>query len=363
MLMTTTQFKSYADKLTRNYLKLLDLFGDPEDPAADSLYKTASDLLDVSVDSGEYDLETDLNAAGRAYLDSYDSSTSTSTAQSQAFGILSALDGHLTNHGSEVDSTVSTVPTYIAYYNGAAGGTSLYDLQVASAFGSLYSSVIDTDIGRYGVWAVSLTPWLTPAAANGMGSRATAGAFTAGTAIDAAEAPALLLVEVTTAFSGGAAAPVVTIAGSDDADVIARYADPDSTTPAGTSTTWSVTLDSNNPASAVSTTITPAVTANARQTVAFGSVSGIVPGSVLKVNAGLIDEEVVVAEAVAGSDVTAAFQKAHAAGAAVTGYRTYATTPSVTGARCQAVSNITFTLSGHAAGAVRVVNRQPRGTV
>lgn len=360
-LITNQQFTDYADKITRNYNLVYDLFGTATTHPAGTLYQTADELLELSVGSDDYEIETDLNPAGKTYLDTFDGDSSSFVGVTQATGLISGLENHFSVRGSDVSATIQTTIDYLEYYNGADGsGTAVYDLQVSDSFAFVYQTTTKADLPRYGVYAESYHPYLDSTHSAGMGSRAVGGSFTAGTSIPDTASPALVLLEVTTNFSGGSAPPAITITGTDDADVADLTG---ATTEPNTDTTWSVTLDADNPAAAVSTTITPAVNAAERQTVAFASVSGIVAGSVLKVNAGLVDEEVIIVETVAGSNVTAAFSKAHLAGAAVTGFRTYATTPSVAGARCVTASNISITISGHSAGAVRVVNRQPRGAV
>jgi NitT/TauT family transport system permease protein len=77
---------------------------------------------------------------------------------------------------------------------------------------------------------------------------------------------------------------------------------------------WYVTRDVE-----IRTTITPAITGPARLTVAVADASGIEERSVLTVNAGLEDEEVIEVEAISGSDITVMFEQSHAAGASLTG--------------------------------------------
>lgn len=352
-MLSIANFLTFCDKMSRVQDSVTTLFGTAASHPAGTLYQYAQDLETISVGSNDYDIETDLNTACRSFKLAFDASTTDSYGQSTLYTLMTGLDTHFSNHGTELvsDGTVSDTATFLAYYNGGSGsGTSVYDNQVIDTFGDLYSTLTGTSLTASNVFKKSYHPYINSSYTNGMGTRAVGGAFTDGQSITSASyAAALMMVEITANFSGGTGLPTVTIAGTDDTGA--------------TTTTWSVTLDSNNPVSAVSTTVTPAITAGSRQVVAVASASGIVPGSVMKINSGLVDEEVFVVEAVAGTNITGAFLKAHSAGAALTGLRTYATTPSVAGRRCVDVSNITIGITGHSAGTVRVFNRQTRGVV
>ncbi len=349
-LLSPAQVKTFADKAARIYDAQVALFGTAASHPLGSLYQTALELQDISVDSGDYEIEVDLNSAANTYLQAQDANLAGGVAKSQINGLISALETHIETRGAYADATVVNLPTFLTYYNGGSGsGTVAYENQVPDSFAAMYLIVRTVDLTAAHVYGKSLHPYVTAAYTAGMGSRAVGGAFTAGQAIPTTSSPALALLEVTTTFTTGAAFPIISVAGVDDAD--------------GVATTWDVTLDANNPVAAVATTITPAVTAGSRQTVAIGSASGIVAGSVLKVSAGLVDEETVVVETLAGTDITAAFTKAHTAGATLTGFRTYALVSTPASKRIKSVTGITVTISGHAAGEVRVVNRQPRGVV
>ena len=122
--------------------------------------------------------------------------------------------------------------------------------------------------------------------------------------------------------------------------------------------TWSATLTGNNPVSAVATTITPAITATGLQTVAIGSATGIVEGSVLLIDDGLSTEEFVSVIAISGTNITAVFAQTHLAGADVDTLTTKALTPSVSGRRLKKVVGMTITAADITEGGVRVVGKQ-----
>jgi hypothetical protein len=248
-----------------------------------------------------------------------------------------------------VSATITDIPTYLAWYNGGDGGAKFRCL-VSPQFAALYLALQRASLAVTGVESPAVHPsYTTGISAEGMASRTAGGAFAAGTAVDnTLYSEVNPLIEVVTDLTGAAAFPVIAVAGTDDAG-------------STSATTWGVTLDANNPTAAVSTTITPVVAAMSRQTVAIASATGIIAGSVLTVNAGLVDQEVIVVETIAGTDITAVFQFAHGAGAALTGKRTYALVPSTGGKRCRSVSALTITQS--TGGKIRVVGRQDRANI
>jgi NitT/TauT family transport system permease protein len=79
---------------------------------------------------------------------------------------------------------------------------------------------------------------------------------------------------------------------------------------------WYVTRDV-----AISTTVTTEIAGPGRLTVAVADAANIAHGSVLTVNAGLDNEEVIEVDEISGKDMTALFEKSHAAGATLTGKR------------------------------------------
>lgn len=345
-LITTTNLKTLTDRYARIYHLLYPWFGDPavsSAPVAPSAQYAADLAVDLLTTIGDHEQISDMEPqAYAAFI-----KANLRSGCGFMTNILSALTNHCGSRGPVVNSGITSLETFLSYYNGGDGG-SRFNAMVCPGFADLWYLIFQTRLPNEGVMTPAVHPDLDSAvAAAAMGSRAVGGAFTDGVAIDETiYSEAEPLVEITANFSGGATFPAVTIAGVNQDGL--------------TTTTWAVTLDANNPASAVSTTITPAVSAQARQTVAVGSTSGIVAGSVLKVNAGLVDEEIIVVETVGGGSITAVFTKVHSAGAALTGKRTYAMTPSVVGDRCRDVTGITITIGTHAAGTVRITGKQDR---
>lgn len=124
--------------------------------------------------------------------------------------------------------------------------------------------------------------------------------------------------------------------------------------------TWTLTIGTDNPVTAVSTTITPAITYPGLQTVAVASATGIIVGSVLRIQpvSTLLADDVVTVLAISGTDITARFGQAHLAGAAVTGKTTYLPTAAISGRRLIAIEDISITAADVTAGAIRVVGKQ-----
>lgn len=132
-------------------------------------------------------------------------------------------------------------------------------------------------------------------------------------------------------------------------------------------------------------TTSQTIAAQSRQTITLtaGSAAnantvGIIAGSMVTVNQGLPDQEVVVVESVvSGTSITAVFQKAHASGAVLSGNYTYAlgaSTPVSRRLRSLGAwtngaavgtsgTNNALVTNGHTAGAVRVVGAQDRSWV
>jgi hypothetical protein len=285
---------------------------------------------------GDYIMETDLGAGFYSGLNQSDRKSIATRTMGQA---LQAINQHLSLRGSAVDPTVRDLASYLNYYNGGNGGAA-FSAMLHPQFGQLYADVAGAALPAAGLFQPSLHPLLS-SATNGIGKRAVGGSLTTGTAPDTTNYSAPLInAQVAVDFASGTGAPTVTVAGTDNTGA--------------TSTTWLGVFTGNNPAAAVSTTITPAITAMTRATVAVASAAGIVPGSVLTVNAGLIDQEIITVEAVSGSNVTAVFDKAHGAGAALTGNTTIQLAPSVSGRRLKTMSGITIGITGHTAGTVLV---------
>lgn len=299
-------------------------------------------LITTSVD--DYEQQKDM-------LDDFHAVLLNANAEAVAKAMLQngidTLGKHMNSRGSSVSALITGISTFLSYYNGGGGG-SAYNKMATPDFANLYYAIKNSRLAAAGVMSPAIHPSFTSgASANGMASRIVGSSMVAGDDVNTTlYSPVIALLEVTTVFGGGGAPPSYTIVGTDDAGL--------------TTAAWSVTLTGNNPVAAVSTTITPAVNAQSRQTVAIGASTGIVAGSVLVVNAGLVDEETIVVESVGGGPtITAAFQLAHLAGATLTGKSTYTLTPA-NGARIVHVASITPTLSGHSSGAVRVVGKQDR---
>lgn len=350
-LMTAAQVITCTDYYGAMYAKLLPIFGTVTDvaaPVVGTIQKWASlAQTQITTNVDDYEIETDM-------LDAVHTCLTKSNIESIAYFAINpvqSLVNHCSSRGTDVDSSISDLATFLSYYNGGSGG-SAYANMLTPEFAKLYLALMGSSLPADGVMNDAIHPvWNTAGSANGMGKRAVGGSFTDGDAVNVTlYSEVQPIVEVITDFSGGTAHPIITIAGTDDTNA--------------TTTTWTVTLDADNPVAAISTTITPAVTAQSRQTVAVASLDGIIAGSVLVVNSGLVDQEKIVVESVDGGGVTitAAFQVAHGAGAALTGNRSYATTPSTGSRRCADVSGITIDLNGggHAAGQVRVVGRRIR---
>ncbi len=258
--------------------------------------------------------------------------------------MLSALDGHFASRGKQVDASILNTATYLSYYNGGSGGLAYSSMLVPELQAIWQQQPSAVALPPAGVMSPALQSDWNAALTHGMGSRAVGGSFTAGATVDTTQYSGVNLVaEVRVAFASGlVTAPTITVAGTDDTGA--------------TSTTWSVVPGDINPAGALSgLTITPAIVAYTKLSVTVSSSTGIVPGSVLTINKGLPDQEVVLVESVAdGTHMLCAFKKAHAGGATIDGWNSYALAPSVGTRRCTHVSGITFTLHTHDAGTVQL---------
>lgn len=342
-LITSAQMINVTDRVAAYYRQAKDYIGPASGsaPAASSRFIAETLLADI-LDLDDYDVVKALTDQAKLSADKANAKRVIVDAYGQ---FLTELDSHVGSKGKDVATTIKDLNTFQAYYNGGLGGAA-FSAMLTPEFSDAYFDAKNKRLSPAGVMSPAIHPWLLSSATNGLGTRAVGGSFTDGVAVDTTKHSAVrLIAEVTTNFANGATAPSVSVAGTDNT---------------GVSMTWTGTLTGNNPASAVSTTITPAVDANERQVVAVGSATGISVGSVLKVNAGLIDEEVVVVEALSGTDVTAVFRKAHLAGAAVTGFNSLLLTPGTVGRRCVNVTGITITVGTHDAGALRIVGVQDR---
>ena len=349
-LLTDAQLESATDKLSRIYGE----FAFFVTPSADLTVTTgtllqaaANQLLAITVaDSDSYEVERDLNAAF------YTVASGLNAAEMMSNLFATSLAALQTHYAAESDD--GGLAEYLLATNNPTEALNIYVTLVDAWFQDFWTYVNGTALDSESVMTKPIHPdWRGTeyTDVDAMGSRAVGGAFTDGYAVDSAYGGCNLTVEVTADFSGGAGAPTITVTGTDAE---------------GASVVWTATVTGgNNPTSAIATTITPAVsTAAARLTVAVGSTDGIVAGSVLTVNAGLVDEEVILVESIAGGPtITAVFLKNHSAGAALTGKRTFLTTPATATSRCRDVTGITITINGHATGTVRVTGLPERAAI
>jgi hypothetical protein len=171
--------------------------------------------------------------------------------------------------------------------------------------------------------------------------------YVAGAAVNALYSACLLDLVITANWGGGAGAAVVTATGVDHT---------------GAAMTWTFTVPQNVAAALSGQTITPAINAQVRQTVAMApNANGVVPGSWITLNNGLADQERVLVEVVAGANVTFVAQKAHLAGATVSGNYTIAGVPGTGGRRAVSISAIALTTpNSHTSGQCRVEGVQDR---
>lgn len=293
------------------------------------LNRALSDLVGI----GDFEQQNDMEPGVYRSLSSCDRK---SVALRSLAPFVSAVNAHVAARGRDADPSVVDLVTYLAFYD-----ATLYAVLLDPQFAQLYLDTQGVQLTPAGVMQPSTHPSFTPAASSGLGTRAVGSAFVAGAQPDVLDyAAPLSCAQVTADFASGTAPPTVAVAGTDDAGLL--------------TTTWGGTFTGDNPVAAVSTTITPAITGPTRVDVAVGSVAGVVVGSVLCVNAGLVDQEFVSVEAVSGSTITAVFDKGHNAGATLTGGTTIRLTPSVTGKRLASISGFTIGVTGHTAGTVMV---------
>lgn len=346
-LISTTNLLAYTDYLgaiNKKLKSVADPVANQASPTISTLQAWAKNLETlITTTCADYQQQSDLLADAHATLIAINQEAIAKSALNTA---VQALQRHIQTRGSSVDSSINSLSTYLSYYNGGGGG-SLFNKLVCPEFNTLWYNIFSAYLPPVGVMSPAIQPrFNTSASANGLASRAIGSSIVLGDSVNTTLYSAVVpMLEVTVVFGGGSAPPAYVITGTDHLG--------------NATATWTVTLTGNNPVSAVSTTITPAVTGQSRQAVAIGSATGIVAGSVLIVNAGLIDEEVIVVETLVSTTLTAAFQLAHTAGATLTGYSTYALTP-VNGARIVSVSAIAPTVTGTSSGTVRIVGRQDR---
>lgn len=344
-LISTTNLQKLTDKLAFLYdrLRVSDGIHTGSAVAGTNRYLAEQMLTLLTTTVDDYQQQQDMATAV------YTLSTKMNrkdTARQFFLPVISAINDHLSQRGSSVAAAIVDLPSYLTYYNGGGGGAA-YSALFHPVLGELYYDILSSRLPDEGLFHPGIHPYLDSTYSNGMGVRAVGGSLTDGAAYESTPLYCEVepLAEVIVAFSGGGSAPTLTVAGTDNT---------------GASLNWTATLTGNNPAAAVSTTITPALNAMDRQTFAVASATGIIVGSVLKINSGLIDEETIIVEAVSGTDVTAVVKLAHSAGAALTGFQTYALTPATAGRRMRDLTGITIGIGTHSAGTVRIVGKQER---
>jgi len=341
-LLTDTLLKATTDKLARifgEFAFFVSPSNDPELFTGTLLQASANQLLRLTVeDSNDFNVEADLNADFKKVGDSMN-------ANGIMAGLFTSALTALNNHYA-AQSEDGNLAGYLLTTNNPTGSLNTYTTLVDPFFQDFSTFTQGAALDAESVMPKVIHPnWRGTeyTDAKAMGNRAVGGAFADGYAANAAYGSVIPRVEVTADFSGGATPVVITLDGTDGE---------------GNAVVWTATVTGgNNPTSAVATTITPAVsTAAARLTVVVASLSGIVAGSVLKVNAGLTDEETILVESIdAGAvTITAVFLRNHTAGAALSGNRTFVTTPGTATSRLRDLSGITITVGTHAAGTVRV---------
>jgi hypothetical protein len=335
VLISATNLKSVTDKLAWAWDVVLRDVGSKNDvtPTVPSVRNAISAMLAAAVASGDYDQERDLN---KPFSDTL-AATGAEGALSYLSTCITALETHCKNSGATVNSGITSLATYLAYLNSTP-----FTAMLAPGFSDLYAAVKGgTRLPHASVFSRGITPDLNPTLyPNAMGVRAVGGAYTDGAAPDVTKyAEVVPIIVLTADFVGGTAPPSVTVAGVDSAG--------------SATTTWTATFGSNTPTSAITTTFTPALLAQARQTAAVASAAGLIPGQTAVINSGLPDEEVTVLEAVntGGNTVTAVCQRAHGAGATLTAKRSV---------RMRDCTNITIGVTGHTGGTVRVAGTQDR---
>jgi hypothetical protein len=345
-IISVANLQAYTDKLAASWELLKVPVGVATgNPVAGTHRNLMALLLAIPVNSGDVDVEADLNTVSQTVQ----AVANVAGTLGQLQPILGQLNNHCSYKGPALNASISSLASYLSYLNGGPGGGAVFSALVHPSFADLYSALIKTNMPPAGLLSRAISP-LADATSypSGMGTVGVGVAYAAGAAVPTTySAEVNVVAVVTTNFAGGTALPTLAIAGVDHTGA--------------TGTTWTPTFDGNNPASALAgVTITPAILAQARQVVAASSISGIVAGSILVVNSGLPDQETIYVEAAGGGNITAVFQRAHGAGATLSGARTYACVPSVGGRRCRSVTGLTLGVTGHSAGALRVDGVQDR---
>lgn len=362
-LISIANFQAAADHIGAIYDALVVCFGTrTTGPVAGNAQNLANSLLTLVAQTvNDLTQEIDLGPAMQSCLNNC---AAEAVLNNVAAVALSALDAHCRSQGSTVDASIVGVDSYLKYYNGGSGG-SLFANMVTPSFNYAWQAVRNTYLtsGNGGSGATTygavMSPGINPTNGNAAGlgtyNKATA-TFTDGVAVTQSStagnrsySEVKLIAVITTDLSGASSAPVVTVTGVDHLG--------------NTGQTWTGTFASNNPAAALTqqTISSGAITAQARATVTVGSTTGIVPGSLVTINSGLADEEVVLVEAVpSGTTFTAVFLKAHDASATVDGAYSLTLTNG-SGRRCRDVTGIALTQA--TAGVIRIEGVEDRKSI
>lgn len=352
-LMTEQFMKDSTDKIARIVDEFTIIIGRTTDLdliTGVTMQCVANRLEDLSVNSDDYDIENSFNVPFRQVAGNIVANALFAAAFPDA---VTAFEFHCQNFGSELDESVVSLASLLDYWNVTNDHPNYahvldpnfqdiwmyFNPDDPLPIESIYPRMIHPD------WRGGFYP-----NAEAMYSYNLVGpVLTDGYEVGEFYGAAQLVVEVTVDFAGGSAPPTITVTGTDDA---------------GVSQTFTATVTGgNNPTSAVATTITPAIVGMTRQSFAVASVTGIVDGSVLTVNAGEPDEEVITIENVSGLNLLAVFLKDHDAGATLTGKRTFlcpCTSSVGYVARCRDVTLVAVGITGHTAGAVRVIGTAER---
>lgn len=353
-LITNPHLLNYLDRLAWVYSQAFPVLGSVVGgPVTGTTQGTMANLLADLVAGGVYqeiaDLAGAINAAVPLVAFETFAAALTTLLQQNSSG---TLYQHIFKQGPAVNAAIVSLATYLTYYN-----TTPFSCLATPDFAKLWLDLGMSALPPAGVMSPALQPDYNPAAsAHGMGDYDIATTtYTHGTNVNTTLYSAVVpVVEVTTTFSGGGAHPTVQIAGTDDLG-------------APCTLNAALNLGTNNPAAALSgLTVTPAITVAARQTVVVSSSAGIVVGSVITINKGLPDQEVVVVEGVPdGTHIKAVFRLAHLAAATIDGWTSFVAGNLSTGAgrRLASLNNssgITLSLSSHSAGKVRIAGQQDR---
>jgi hypothetical protein len=272
-------------------------------------------------------------------------------APAYAGALIADLSRHCTVSGVGVAASIVDLNTFLSYYNGGSGGNKFAN-PATYEFGYLYNLISGTLLSYpNAMWESVNSLWNSTLYPNGFGKCTFNNTFTAGyTGLTGTWAEPLPIVQVTTSFSSGSAAPIITVTGTDD-------------TGSG-ATTWTYTFGSSNPSASISqqTISSGALTGQTVTTATVGSTAGIVPGSIITINKNKADQEIVPVRAVpSGITLTFACNQSHNASATIDANTsgTLVSTPS--GRRIRTVSGITCGGSGGwAAGVVQVAGGADR---